>query len=363
MSYLEFDHVGKVYRSGVRALSNIKLAVQTGEFVVLVGPSGCGKSTLLRIVAGLENATEGSLLLDGVEINNMAPKDRDVAMVFQNYALYPHLTVRENLEFALRMRGVKRTARNAQVESTAEMLQITTLLNRTPPQLSGGQQQRVALGRAIVRQPKVFLLDEPFSNLDAALRASTRVEILKLHRKLNATTVFVTHDQVEALSMADKLVVLRDGVIQQIGSPAEVYRRPANQFVARFIGSPPMNLLPAQALNGAGAITIDGQRFSCPVARNLHGQVLLGLRAEHVSVANGHTPPGQVSFPATAVMVENLGNEKLATFATGSTELVVRLDTQVPVQVGESIRLVPELENAIFFDTASGAALQSAVDK
>ncbi len=240
-----FNNVNKIYTNNVHAVIDFNLKIEENEFVVFVGPSGCGKSTTLRMLAGLEEISSGEILIDGKVINHLEPKDRGIAMVFQNYALYPHMTVRQNMSFALEMQGVAKEERNKRVEETAEIIGLTKYLDKKPKELSGGQRQRVALGRAIVRHPKVFLMDEPLSNLDAKLRASMRVEITKIHRRVNATTVYVTHDQTEAMTMADKIVVMKDGLIQQIGSPSEVYNNPANLFVATFIGSPSMNILDA----------------------------------------------------------------------------------------------------------------------
>ncbi len=237
-----FNNVNKIYKNNVHAVIDFNLKIKENEFVVFVGPSGCGKSTTLRMLAGLEEISSGEILIDGKVINHLEPKDRGIAMVFQNYALYPHMTVRQNMSFALEMQGMPKEERNLRVEETAEIIGLTKYLDKKPKELSGGQRQRVALGRAIVRNPKVFLMDEPLSNLDAKLRASMRVEITKIHKRVNATTVYVTHDQTEAMTMADKIVVMKDGIIQQIGSPKEVYNNPANLFVATFIGSPSMNI-------------------------------------------------------------------------------------------------------------------------
>src|SRR5450432_238054 len=247
MSFLELHGVEKHFGS-LKAIKGIDLAVEKGEFVVFVGPSGCGKSTLLRMIAGLTEIDAGTLQLDGRDITRLASSKRDLAMVFQSYALYPHMSVADNMSFALRLARVDKAVIKEKVQRAAEILNLTQYLQRTPKELSGGQRQRVAIGRAIVRAPKVFLFDEPLSNLDAALRGQTRVEIAKLHRELGATTIYVTHDQIEAMTLADRVVVLRDGLIEQVGAPLELYDRPANQFVAQFIGTPQMNVLPAAAL-------------------------------------------------------------------------------------------------------------------
>ncbi len=359
MAKLSLQAVSKTYRNGVQALSPVDLNVDDGQFVVLVGPSGCGKSTLLRIIAGLEELTTGSLLLDEVLINDLPPKNRDVAMVFQNYALYPHLTVQENLEFSLRMRNVAREQRRREVIRIAEMLQLTELLNRKPSQLSGGQQQRVALGRAIVRRPKLFLLDEPFSNLDATLRASTRTELIRLHRRIRTTTIFVTHDQVEAMSMADVLVVMKDGKVQQVGAPLDVYRYPVNRFVAQFIGSPPMNLLEVSAGDEGRTIEIAGHRFPTPPnLRSIRGNITLGLRAEHIQVANpNESRPAAFLAPSKLILLEPLGNESLATCLVGGQDLIVRVPAASPVRPGQEVWLALDLSQAVWFDSLSGSTL------
>jgi len=292
MAYLQLSSIEKFFGAH-HAIKGIDLAIEQGEFVVFVGPSGCGKSTLLRLIAGLETIDQGSLQLDGRDITHLASSQRDLAMVFQSYALYPHMTVFENMSFALKLAGVDRAAIRAKVDKAARILDLGPYLERTPRELSGGQRQRVAIGRAIVRAPKVFLFDEPLSNLDAALRVQTRIEIARLHRELGATTIYVTHDQVEAMTLADRVVVLRDGRVEQHGTPLELYDHPANRFVAQFIGTPSMNVVAASALpalaNGAG------------------GAGFLGIRPEHVHL-NGHAHDG---LPATVDMVESLGVETL----------------------------------------------------
>ena len=334
--------------------------MKDGQFVVLVGPSGCGKSTLLRIIAGLEQPTGGSISLDGSPVDHLPAKERDVAMVFQNYALYPHFTVRQNLEFGLKMRGMRTPDRVREVDQVADLLHLTGLLDRRPPELSGGQQQRVALGRAIVRRPKLFLMDEPFSNLDATLRASTRTELLRLHRRLRATTIFVTHDQVEAMSMADVLVVLKDGKVQQIGAPLDVYRRPANRFVAQFIGSPPMNLLECTVGPDGQTVQIDGCRLPASPRMLRPGDPLtLGLRAEHICLYKDQDEPGWIA-PAKVILLEPLGNEVLATCLLGGQDVVLRLPASSTVQVGQEVRLALHLEEAVWFEEDSKATKEEA---
>lgn len=362
MADLTLHGVAKRYPSGVQALFSSDLVVKDGSFVVLVGPSGCGKSTLLRIVAGLEEATGGQVLLDGQAINDKAPADRDVAMVFQNYALYPHLTVQQNLEFGLRMRGVQKNTRQQQAKSVADLLQITELLQRKPPQLSGGQRQRVALGRAIVRQPKLFLLDEPFSNLDATLRSSTRGELMRLHRRLHATTLLVTHDQVEAMSMADTLVVMNEGRIQQIGAPMEVYQRPANKFVAQFIGSPPMNLLPAEISADGQTLVMADQRVPNPISGITKQRVSVGIRAEHImlcpeQVRGMRSAENTVVVPAIITSREILGNEVWVSCLAGSQEVTVRMSGVPDVSLDQPVQLHIQIDRAVLFDDVTGLAL------
>lgn len=335
MAHFSLRRVSKTFDGGTTALSPLDLDIPDGQLVVLVGPSGCGKSTLLRIIAGLETASTGSLQLDGADVTNMLPKERDVAMVFQNYALYPHMTVRENLGFALKMRGMPAAARTAEINTVAGLLELESLLDRRPPQLSGGQQQRVALGRAIVRRPKLFLFDEPFSNLDATLRASTRTELLRLHRRLQVTSIFVTHDQIEAMTMADILVVMKNGEILQVGPPLDVYRRPANLFVAQFIGFPPMNLLdPSLMALGPANLT-------------------LGLRAEHVSIASSRDA---AVVSGKAMLLEPLGHEILLTCLVGGQDIVTRVPTHTTVRPGQDVRLALNLDEAVWFDRDTGGA-------
>ena len=329
MAELILDKLSKTYRGDICAVKPTDLQVGDAEFIVLVGPSGCGKTTLLRMIAGLETPSSGTLTLDGKVLNHVAPKDRDLAMVFQSYALYPHLTVRQNLEFGLRMRKVPSSVSDEAVQQAAEMLDIVSLLDRRPGQLSGGQRQRVALGRAVVRKPKLFLFDEPLSNLDAQLRTTTRAELLKLQRRLQTTTIYVTHDQLEAMSMADRLIIMKDGVIQQQGPPLELYRRPANRFVASFIGTPPINILPVTLIDG-DEIFIENQMLRLPSPSGHIGQFFLGVRPEHfkLTLAGQQSPNTYVT--AIIDFLEPLGNEILATCSVGSSCIIVRLDPQQP---------------------------------
>ena len=309
-------------------IKGIDLAIGDREFVVFVGPSGCGKSTLLRMIAGLEEITSGELLIDGTRVNQIGPADRGLAMVFQSYALYPHMTVRQNMGFALRLARVPRAERDRKVEEAARILQLEPYLERRPRDLSGGQRQRVAIGRAIVRQPKVFLFDEPLSNLDAALRGQMRIELSRLHEELNATMIYVTHDQVEAMTMADKIVVLQAGRVEQVGSPLDLYHHPANLFVAGFIGSPRMNMLPAKVVEAGASGTVvalsSGQRTSVPVEAGTArsgDSVTLGIRPEGLHIDPGGTIPAAVS------LVERLGGLTLLHVKTdGDQEMTVQIE-------------------------------------
>ena len=304
MASVTFDHVTKSY-DGTVAVSDLTLEVQNSEFMVLVGPSGCGKTTALRMIAGLEQISDGRLLIGDRVVNNIAPVNRDIAMVFQSYALYPHMTVFDNLAFGLRNKKLPRREINERVKHAAGILDLDPLLKRKPKQLSGGQRQRVALGRAIVREPAAFLMDEPLSNLDAKLRVQTRAEILKLQERLETTTIYVTHDQVEAMTMGDRIAVMNLGVLQQVGTPEQLYEEPANLFVASFIGSPPMNLVPASALGVGG------------------GDRVAGFRPEQVGVGNGS--PDHVTFHGTVDVVEYLGDEQLVHISLGDNALVAKL--------------------------------------
>jgi multiple sugar transport system ATP-binding protein len=304
MASVTFDHVTKSY-DGTVAVSDLTLEVQNSEFMVLVGPSGCGKTTALRMIAGLEQISDGRLLIGDRVVNNIAPVNRDIAMVFQSYALYPHMTVFDNLAFGLRNKKLPRREINERVKHAAGILDLDPLLKRKPKQLSGGQRQRVALGRAIVREPAAFLMDEPLSNLDAKLRVQTRAEILKLQERLETTTIYVTHDQVEAMTMGDRIAVMNLGVLQQVGTPEQLYEEPANLFVASFIGSPPMNLVPASALGVGGSDRV------------------AGFRPEQVGVGNGS--PDHVTFHGTVDVVEYLGDEQLVHISLGDTALVAKL--------------------------------------
>ena len=338
MAYLQLQGIEKFFGEH-RAIKGIDLSIQQGEFIVFVGPSGCGKSTLLRLIAGLEHIDGGTLMLDGRDITAQPSSKRDLAMVFQSYALYPHMSVYENMSFALKLAKVDPAVIREKVERAAAILNLTTYLQRTPKELSGGQRQRVAIGRAIVRAPKVFLFDEPLSNLDAALRGQTRVEIAKLHRDLGATTIYVTHGQVEAMTLADRVVVLRDGQIEQVGTPLELYDRPVNQFVAQFIGTPQMNVVPYGQL--PQSVQQQGPEAAVSGA--------IGLRPENVTVRSAGTTPvgGQVD------LVEALGAETLIYVSTpGGAQFVSRQNERTGLRAGDAVSLDIDASEAHWFDTA-----------
>ena len=336
MAYLELKNVEKMF-GDARAIKGVNLQIEKGEFVVFVGPSGCGKSTLLRLIAGLTEIDRGSLHLDGRDITKLASSKRDLAMVFQSYALYPHMSVFDNMSFALRLANVDKAVIQQKVHRAAEILNLTAYLQRTPKELSGGQRQRVAIGRAIVRAPKVFLFDEPLSNLDAALRGQTRVEIAQLHRDLGATTVYVTHDQVEAMTLADRVVVLRDGQIEQVGSPLALYDRPANQFVAQFIGTPQMNVvttaqLPHLTEVGGMAVPVGGS---------------IGLRPEDIQIR----PAGDGQLQGTVELVEALGAETLIHVATRTgARIVARQNFRTQLRPGNAVGLAIDATATHLFD-------------
>ena len=333
-------------------LHGISLDVEDGEFVVFVGPSGCGKSTTLRLIAGLEDATGGEIAIGGRVVNNLEPKDRDIAMVFQNYAIYPHMTVRKNIGFGLRTSKMSKADKEARIDEVAGILGMTDLLARKPSQLSGGQRQRVAIGRAMVRDPAVFLFDEPLSNLDAQLRTQMRLEIKKLHQRVGNTIIFVTHDQVEAMTMADRIVIMKDGHIQQVGTPAEVYHKPANTFVARFIGAPSMNMLSGTVANGALRMT-SGSTLelgdNLPEGRD----VTVGVRPEDLHPGDG---PALVRGPVT--VREPLGHETLIYVGAEGQEVIAKADGRTPPQVGEEVTLTAAVDTLHIFDAATGEALR-----
>jgi multiple sugar transport system ATP-binding protein len=341
------------------AVQGIDLDIADREFIVLVGPSGCGKSTTLRMIAGLEEATSGEIYIGDQLVNDVPPKDRDIAMVFQNYALYPHMTVFENMSFGLRLRKFAKAEIKERVENAARILDITDLLARQPKQLSGGQRQRVAMGRAIVRNPKVFLFDEPLSNLDAKLRVQMRTEIKKVHQKVTTTTVYVTHDQIEAMTLADRVVVMNAGRIEQIGTPHEVYHRPMTRFVAGFIGSPAMNFLPCRLIENNGGLMISlSDKLSLPVPeervaryRSHTGQELIfGLRPEDIIEQRGDLPPGRAGFDVQLDVVEPMGMETMVYFLVDEVEVCGRVNPNAAGKAGETMPLVADLNHMHLID-------------
>lgn len=370
MASVTLRDVRKVYEQGGRpqvAVHGVNLEIADGELVVLVGPSGCGKSTTLRMIAGLESITEGTLLIGDRVVNDLAPRDRDIAMVFQNYALYPHMTAYENMAFALRLRKRPRKEIDERVRRAADILGIEELLPRTPRAMSGGQRQRVAVGRALVREPKVFLFDEPLSNLDAKLRVQTRREFARLHERLGATMVYVTHDQVEAMTLGDRIVVMNEGRVQQIDTPMALYERPRNTFVARFIGTPPMNLIEGSVTNGGAPTfrTDDGALALTPAPEwrerlapfaGSSRRVILGVRPEDISIAEAATEatPGDATLPARIDLVEPTGNEALLYTTAAGHDVAIRADRHTLRTAGTTVTLLLDHRRAHFFDAESG---------
>ncbi len=341
------------------AVQGIDLDIADREFIVLVGPSGCGKSTTLRMIAGLEEATSGEIYIGDQLVNDVPPKDRDIAMVFQNYALYPHMTVFENMSFGLRLKKFPKPEINDRVQAAARILDITELLGRRPKQLSGGQRQRVAMGRAIVRNPKVFLFDEPLSNLDAKLRVQMRTEIKKIHQKVTTTTIYVTHDQVEAMTLADRVVIMNAGRIDQIGTPHAVYHTPKTQFVAAFIGSPTMNLLPCRLVQNGSGLTVrlsDWLSFPVPASHEaryrprIGSELTFGLRPEHITEARAETKPGMAGFDVRLDVVEPMGMETMVYFLVDGTEVCGRVDPAAAGTAGESMHLIADLNQMHLID-------------
>ncbi len=366
MASLTIDHVTKNF-GATEVLKGVDLAVESGEFLVLVGPSGCGKSTLLNLIAGLETVTAGEIRIDDVRVNERHPKDRDIAMVFQSYALYPSMSVAENMAFGLEMRGMPRAERERAVDAVARLLQIEPLLRRRPSQLSGGQRQRVAMGRALVRDPKIFLFDEPLSNLDAKLRVEMRTEIKKLHQRLGATIVYVNHDQVEAMTLASRIAIMKAGELQQLGTPRELYDRPANVFVATFIGSPAMNLIEAEIVARGDRVELDlGDGVRLPWPADHRGpiggadrNVMLGLRPEAFMAAGapGAGRSAVVPIRLPVEVTEPTGPDTLAVLRLGRTELTARLPADTEISAGAPADLFVDLAKASFFDRASGDRL------
>jgi multiple sugar transport system ATP-binding protein len=355
MAAVTFRNVSKRY-GNVSVIEDLNLEIRDREFMVLVGPSGCGKSTALRMIAGLEEVSSGTIFIGERPVNGLPPRDRDIAMVFQNYALYPHMTVRENLAFGLVMRKRPPGEISAAVAETAEILEISHLLDRKPRQLSGGQRQRVAVGRAIVRKPAVFLFDEPLSNLDAKLRAQTRAELKRLHLRLQTTTVYVTHDQVEAMTMGQRLAVMKEGKVQQLGTPLEIYARPDNLFVAQFVGTPPMNLLPATI--GARGATLDTARFALPVPVSLRAavsgregaRVVVGIRPEDLSADPKAAGRDGAAVSAQVEVVEPLGDEVVVHARAGEALLIAKLPPDRVPDAGERLDFAVDLDRLHLFD-------------
>lgn len=355
MSTLTLSNIAKCYPNGYQAIQKLNLNICDGEMVVLVGPSGCGKSTLLRMIAGLEEISSGELKIDTTTVNDLEPGERDIAMVFQNYALYPHMTVYNNMAYGLRNRRTPKAEIERLVHEAAKMLELDHLLDRKPGQLSGGQRQRVAMGRAIVREPKVFLFDEPLSNLDAKLRVQMRLEIKKLQRRLGTTSVYVTHDQVEAMTLADKLVVLNKGNVEQVGTPLEIYDNPASLFVATFIGSPSMNILDGNV--GVDGITIDDALLPVSTTNLALGEIKLGFRPEHLQISQDN-PWLQVEVE----LIESLGADLLLYCRTeggDSQKLVVRVEGHTPIQIGDKLGLDIKPKHVHLFDANTEKRIES----
>ena len=363
MSILNIVDLKKNYGQ-VEVLKDINVSIEAGDFLVLVGPSGCGKSTLLNCIAGLEPTSGGTISIGGTDMTNVSPKDRNIAMVFQSYALYPTMTVAKNITFGMKVRGVDQATQDAKLAEVAKQLQIEPLLGRKPGQLSGGQRQRVAMGRALVRDPKLFLFDEPLSNLDAKLRVEMRTEIKKLHQNLNASMVYVTHDQIEAMTLATKIVVMKGGVIQQIGTPNEIYNRPANLFVADFMGSPAMNLIPAKAkkngkgtkieiaLEGAGCLTLTDT-----LIKGLPEDVILGLRPEDIAEAGFRSGKQVQTAECLVDIVEPAGADTFVVSRLGGKEVTARLHAETTAQAGKALDFAFDLGKASYFEPNTGQRL------
>ncbi|MGE5138104.1 MAG: ABC transporter ATP-binding protein [Rudaea sp.] len=366
MASVKYDHVTKQFGE-VKAVNDLSLDVRDGEFLVLVGPSGCGKTTALRLLAGLEDITAGTISIGDRVVNDVAPKDRDIAMVFQSYALYPHMSVYDNMAFGLKLRKMRKPDIDKRVKEAAQILGISHLLDRKPKQLSGGQRQRVAVGRAIVREPKVFLFDEPLSNLDAKLRVQTRAEISKLHLRLATTFIYVTHDQVEAMTMANRIAVMKDGILQQVGTPQELYDHPFNTFVAGFIGSPAMNFFNATVRQQDGSVALDTGSFSVPIpadsrekAKSLVGQpVVLGIRPEDVYDASFPAPGIEgVKVSANTEVVEPMGAEIYLNLVAGGQPFVARVDPRSKAHAGGQTDLMFDANKIHIFNKESDTAVR-----
>ncbi|MCL4370338.1 MAG: sn-glycerol-3-phosphate ABC transporter ATP-binding protein UgpC [Chloroflexi bacterium] len=358
MAKVVLDHVTKKFGSVV-AVNDLSITIRDKEFLVLVGPSGCGKSTALRMIAGLEELTSGDIYIGDRLVNDVSPKDRDIAMVFQSYALYPHMNVYDNLSFGLKMRKLPKEEIDRRVREAASILGLQELLGRKPKQLSGGQRQRVALGRAIVREPKVFLMDEPLSNLDAKLRVQTRAELIKLHQRLQTTVIYVTHDQVEAMTMGSRIAVMKLGVLQQLDTPQNLYDHPANIFVAGFIGSPAMNFFDAEVTVASDQAELKGKGFGLllsgekgrALAPYHNKRVVMGIRPEHMAVGAQGSNGECGELPSTVEVVEMLGSEQLAYVNTGGKSFVARLDASIGLKMGDRVTLVYSRESVALFDS------------
>ena len=363
MASVTYENVTKEF-DGTAAVEDLSIEIDDGEFLVLVGPSGCGKSTALRMLAGLEQITRGRILIGDRVVNNVAPSSRDVAMVFQSYALYPHMTVYDNMAFALRNQGVANDEIDRRVKRAAEILDLGELVKRKPKQLSGGQRQRVALGRAIVREPAAFLMDEPLSNLDAKLRVATRAEILKLQQRLQTTTIYVTHDQVEAMTMGDRIAVMNSGILQQAGTPEDLYTKPRNVFVAGFIGSPAMNLIPTQPVSEGGRALLRKDSFVVEIPERLLDEVgkragdgvIVGFRPEHLDVEAGSQEA--CSIPAEVDVVEYLGDEQMVHLHSGDVDIVASISVERQLSPGEKVCLYAPIEKLRLFDADSEEAIE-----
>ena len=382
MAGVAFKGITKVFGKDVKAVNNLNLDIKDKEFMVLVGPSGCGKTTALRMVAGLEESTDGDIMIGDVRVNDVPPKDRDIAMVFQNYALYPHMNVYDNIAFGLRLRELKgffwqilnmgeatkiKQDIDSRVREVAKMLDIEKYLARRPKELSGGQRQRVALARAIVRKPKVFLMDEPLSNLDAKLRVQTRAELIRLHRQLGITTIYVTHDQVEAMTMGQRMAIMRDGLLQQCDEPEKVYAYPANKFVASFIGSPPMNFIDASIVQSSGKTFVDAGEFKLPIpadhaATKMVGKkVIMGIRPEEIFDANlpsNVTPTEENSIQAKVDVLEPLGHEYVAYLSIGKLSIIATIDNETRLKEAQTSTFSINLDRLHLFDAETEVSIR-----
>ena len=348
MSFLELQNITKVYPNGTKAVNETSLNIEKGEFVVFVGPSGCGKSTLLRMIAGLEDITAGEIVLDGTIINNIDPSERDVAMVFQNYALYPHMTVYNNMAYGLKNRGISKQEIEDKVNEVAKLLEIDQYLSRKPSMLSGGQRQRVAMGRAIVRNPKIFLFDEPLSNLDAKLRNQMRLEIKKLQRQMGVTSIFVTHDQTEAMTLGDRIVVINNGIVEQVGTPKDIYSKPNTKFVAEFIGSPQMNIFNCKIDNGIAQI--DNNSINLNKSLNVD-DASIGIRPDDIQISDSG------SITCKANLVEYLGSDMIIYSSIGDQEFSCKLSSKIDVKAGDEFKFDIQPSLVHVFDNSSGKRL------